>query len=325
VARQVEETPGMPTPERLYEEIGPLATAWATTHPAIESARASLAQVVATLRAAPPDEQAALFDSQVAAAQKALAAALRAFLDAVLPPYQALLAPVVGERMGAGSSAGRRTMLQPYADEIERSRREFDALKRVFSISTARSVEEKYRLEVKPIPGGGCMTAMYKGFEVIFSPDESKALLKKVYRDAKKILDKTGRDTNNVDRIMETLRSQGRAGPARSSRYDQRRKQWTPTMESQVLEMITPSIPGWFFFGLSISGAYHTVTLAVDTTGGTTKIFWLDQFTQGFTKDVTGQLDAKMHEKWLLPPYGYTISKVWPIIPDPASSVVLKP
>lgn len=322
IARQAERPPGVSTPKTLYEGIGPLATAWTKTHPDVEGARATLSRVVTELRAAPSRDQATIFDDRIVGAEQTLAAALRAHLDAVVPPFHEMFVQQIGEA-GGGPDPALRTMLKPYAHEIERSRRELDVLQRVFSITTAQSVEEKYRVEVKPIPGGGCMTAMYKGFEVIFSPDESKALLKQVYRDAKKILDKTGRDTNSVDRIMETLRSQGRAGSAKASRYDRRQNTWAPTVESQVMDLIVPSIPGWFFFGLSISGAYHTVTLAVDTTSGTPKVFWLDQFTRGFTKEVTGNLDAKMQESWLQPSYGFTTSKVWPIIPTPASSVEL--
>jgi len=188
-------------------------------------------------------------------------------------------------------------------------------VRRMFPPSTAEAFKEKYRLEVKPIPGGGCMTAMYKGLEVLQSPAFSKDLLKEVVRDSKKIQDKTGVDTNSVDRVLRTMQSHGRAGEEMVMKYQRREKKWDPDPETMLLSKVSTDFPGWYFFGLSVSGAYHTVTLVVDTTGGTPVVWWMDQFTRGFVKNVTGKLSEKMQEDWLKPSYGFATTRIWPILP----------
>ena len=193
-------------------------------------------------------------------------------------------------------------------------------VRRMFPPSTAEAFKEKYRVDVKPIPGGCCMTSMYKGFEVLQSPAFSKELRKEVYRDSKKIQDKTGVDTNSVDRVMRTMRSQGRAGDEMVMQYKRREKKWEPDPETELLSKVSTDFPGWYFFGLSVSGAYHTVTLVVDTTGGTPVVWWMDQFTRGFTKNVTGKLSEKMQEDWLKPSYGFATTRIWPILPPPESA-----
>lgn len=197
--------------------------------------------------------------------------------------------------------------------EIALRKSQLEMARRVFSAETAAVFAEKYKKEVKPLPGGGCMTAVYKGLEVLFSAEESTGLRKQVYKDAKKIMDKTGEDTNSMTRIMETLEGQGKAGANVNIEYKARQKKWEPDPEQTVLSMVSTSLPGWYFFGLSLHGAYHSVMLAVDTTGGAPQIYWMDQFSRGFTKNVTGKLTNEMKD-WK-PSYGFATTRVWPILP----------
>jgi hypothetical protein len=206
--------------------------------------------------------------------------------------------------------------------ELERDRKELDSYRRIFDPKVAALFGEKYRTEIKPLPGGGCMTAMYKGLEVLFSEEESKSLKKEVVRDSAKILKQTGHDTNSVDRVLETMRKHGKAGSPVTANYNQKLKAWSPTVESLLFGMIDTDMQGWYFFGLSVSGAYHTVTLAVDNSEGSAHVYWMDQFSRGFTNDVTGSLDDYL-KAWK-PSYGYAVTKLWPIIPTPEAKVEVK-
>ena len=164
------------------------------------------------------------------------------------------------------------------------------------------------------------MMAVYKGLEELYSSEESEALRKQVWRDSQKILKETGKDTNSVDRIMETLRSQGKAGEKVTIKYQRRTKAFIPSLETTVLGMIKLEYLGWYFFGLSVSGGTHSVILAVDNSqGGAPQIYWMDQRrdTRGFTKNVTGKLDKELKEE----AYLYRDHRVWPLIAPPETVI----
>jgi len=222
---------------------------------------------------------------------------------------------------GPGSDQLGKTILAREA-ELSQNQDELKILERVFSPSKAAKVSEKYKHEVKPLPGGGCMTAVYKGLEALYTPDISDETKKKVQSDAAKILKKTKEDTNNVDRIMETLRANSLAGTATVCKYSPKLKAWVPDVEKTVFSMVSPVFLGWYFFGLSVSGAYHSVILAVDNSeGGTPQVYWMDQYSKGFSNNVTGKVLAAMTVYWLQPSYGFADSKIWPLIPKPEAVV----
>lgn len=204
--------------------------------------------------------------------------------------------------------------------EIIENEAELKILKRIFSSGTAAAVEEKYKKKVKPLPGGGCMTAVYKGLEALYTAEVSAAIKIEVKTEAAKILKKTGEDTNHVDRIMETVRAHSMAGEKVTVKYNSKKGTWVPSLEKTVLDMIRPEFLGWYFFGLSVSGGYHSVILAVDNSeGGAPQIYWMDQYAKGFTKNVTGKLDKELKD-WE-PSYGYADTRVWPLIPTPEAVV----
>ena len=92
-------------------------------------------------------------------------------------------------------------------------------------------------------------------------------------------------------------------------KYDRRRKAWEPSLEKTVIQMIDAE-PGWYFFGLSVSGGYHTVTLVVDNISASTpQIYWMDQHEKGFTNNITGKLEKEVED------YGYADTRVWPLLP----------
>ena len=114
---------------------------------------------------------------------------------------------------------------------------------------------------------------------------------------------------NTVEHILEKMRSDGRAGGKVTFEYKRRQKKWEPSVEETVLQMIDAE-PGWYFFGLSVSGGHHTVTLVVDNTEESApKIYWMDQNEKGFTNDVTGKLEKEIENS------GTNDTRIWPMLP----------
>jgi hypothetical protein len=78
--------------------------------------------------------------------------------------------------------------------------------------------------------------------------------------------------------------------------------------------MTHSSVAGWYFFGFSLHAAYHSVILAVDKTDlANPRIYWMDQFSRGFSDDVSGKLPQKM--KSFEPSYGFSPTKLWQMMP----------
>ena len=69
------------------------------------------------------------------------------------------------------------------------------------------------------------------------------------------------------------------------------------SLRSSVSDAVTSRAPNsgcWYAFGLSLVDATHSVLLLVDFTGSARRIYWLDQYTRGLTKEVTTTLDAEI-------------------------------
>ncbi|HLL64837.1 MAG TPA: DUF4157 domain-containing protein [Micromonosporaceae bacterium] len=282
-----------------------------TTKQRIIFLRAQLRQLKQRLVVAPPSSERDRLSETIHAHELALATAL----ETNIARLSAEALRLRDAMAGAADPGASQTLLTVEAELLDNTA-DLAFLRRVFAPATAPAVAAKYRNEVRPLPGGGCMTAVYKGLEALYTPQTSTEIRTTVQADAARILAQTRRDTNHVDRIMETVRARGLAGPVNPVRYDRRQGAWVPTVERTVLNLVRADYPGWYFFGLSVSGAYHSVIVAVDnSSGGAPQVYWLDQYSKGFTKNVTGKLDATM--KTYEPSYGYTDSKVWALLPAP--------
>lgn len=179
-----------------------------------------------------------------------------------------------------------------------------------FDEATARAFARLYATEV---PGCHCMTAVYWGLQGLFGEEFGRSVRDEVVRESREVQRRTGRDTNNMDRIMRTVRERGLAGPETEIHYRAASDSWEPDPETTVLGM-TDSTAGWYFFGFSIHGAYHSVILAVDKTEpATPHIYWMDQFSTGFTNEVTGSLTDEM--RGFRPGYGFAVTRLWQIYP----------
>jgi hypothetical protein len=189
----------------------------------------------------------------------------------------------------------------------------------VFSAATAERVRNIYATKV---PGCNCMAAVYHGLEGLFSEGVSQSIKSQVGRESREVMRRTGRDTNHMDRIMETVRVRGMAGPETQLVYQAASNTWQPDPEATVLGMTYPSVTGWYFFGLSLHAAYHSVILAVDKTDpASPRIYWMDQFSRGFTNDVTSTLMDEMRR--FRPGYGFSPSRLWQIMPAADTLIIL--
>lgn len=189
----------------------------------------------------------------------------------------------------------------------------------MFSTATAQRFRDIYANEV---PGCHCMAAVYHGLEGLFSEGVSQSIQDQVGRESREVMRQTGRDTNHMNRIMETVRARGMAGPETRLVHQAASNTWQPDPEVTVLGMTHPSIAGWYFFGLSLHAAYHSVILAMDKTDpANPHIYWMDQHSHGFTNDVTGTLMDEM--RLFHPSYGFASSRLWQIIPAAGTLISL--
>jgi hypothetical protein len=63
---------------------------------------------------------------------------------------------------------------------------------------------------------------------------------------------------------------------------------------SDAVVNLAPDHGCWYAFGLSLVHATHSVLLLVDFTGSSRRIYWLDQFSRGLSREVTTTLDAEI-------------------------------
>lgn len=110
--------------------------------------------------------------------------------------------------------------------------------------------------------------------------------------------------TETIEKAMGQLRSGGYAtSPALFNFFD-RRNRTAGTLKPERLKrsvskyVVDNSTQNcWSAFGLSVMDGYHSVLLLVDRTGTATKVYWLDQFTNGLGVDMTGSLDQRLTER----------------------------
>ncbi|HUS12417.1 MAG TPA: DUF4157 domain-containing protein [Pyrinomonadaceae bacterium] len=276
--------------------------------------RARIRQLRDDIKVTPPSSAKETVARDIQEHERDLAKALEANVarieKEILSLYEIGLSPEISKQIRIAES------------ELLDNEAELKILRRIFTPEKASSVAQIYKKQVRPDMSGHCMGAVYKGIEAIHSPAASAETEAQVRKDSRKILKETKIDTNNVDRIMETLRQHSRAGEKVLVKYNRRRAVWEPSAEKTLLGLVSIDYPGWYFFGLSVSGAYHSVILAVDNSEGSPRIYWMDQFSKGFTNEVTGKLDKKMKE--FVPSYGYEDSAFWPLIPSEGAVVEIK-
>jgi hypothetical protein len=111
--------------------------------------------------------------------------------------------------------------------------------------------------------------------------------------------------TETIEEAMMQLRNTGYAVRPTVMNFFDRRNRTAGTLKPERLKAsVQAKVLGlaktkgcWFAFGLSIMDGYHSVLLLVNRTAAGAKIYWLDQFSQGVTDDVTSSLDQRITDR----------------------------
>lgn len=204
----------------------------------------------------------------------------------------------------------------------------------VFDADTVQRLGDQYRTSVRPEHGanarGGCMKAVYIGLGALFGErfgfrgEFHRGFYRTTRREEQRRHLPEGR-LNTIDRVFRALEAEGIALP--EQRFRPRGRQWEKSdgtridsLEDELIAQVSGLPDGSHFFGVAVSGAYHSLLLRLEKAGSTVTVFWMDQFSNGFeavrrggfvsSPDVTGRLDAELRE------IGRSTTSVWRLNPE---------
>jgi len=203
--------------------------------------------------------------------------------------------------------------------ELDESRSDLEKLKRIFIPEVKTAFETLY----SKAGTLNCMGAAYMGMGALFGSETTAEIRKDVKNkaDAHKknpISERKpkGENINNYITVMETVKERGRAGDKISAKFSKSKEGnliWSPPLQTMILQEVSSNMPGYYFFGLSIADAFHSVILMVDNRETNPEIYWYDQF--GIKK--VSNLDDKVNNMARLAPYVCKETAIWPLIPPP--------
>jgi hypothetical protein len=223
------------------------------------------------------------------------------------------------EALNRASTAARPGAYSPaeIQRELNESRSDLEQLRRIFSPQRREEFEAMYSDE--NLRGLHCMSAAYQGMGALFGQAEAATIKSEVERKAAAYQKRTrskrrpkGIDINQFITVLNTVRNRGRAGSKVASHYNSRTRRWTPRLQEMLLKQINPNLPGYYFFGLSLADAYHSVILGVDTWEGSPKIYWYDQIDPlTEVSNVDEEVNTRIN-RWNI---SYRISEtaIWPL------------
>jgi hypothetical protein len=220
----------------------------------------------------------------------------------------------------ARAAAGER-LKREIADarrELSETRADIASLKGLFSPEKGAAFEETYKSKVADLH---CMGAAYAGLATLTSPEQSAAVEAKVAEKAEKGRKRKHKvDLDQFITVMDTANADKIAGPKQRAAWSRKHKRWTPTLESIVRARVNASVPGFYFFGLALAEAYHSVLIGVSTWETPARTLWCDQ---NGCREVRTTLDAFARAK----AEGYGISYgdwdtyLWQVLPPAAASL----
>lgn len=207
----------------------------------------------------------------------------------------------------------------------------------VFSDEAVENFGESYRTHVRP-KNGGCMKAVYFGLSSLFGNrygfrgDFHKTFFKEARKqETAKQLSEGSRNT--IDRVFRALEKEDIVFPEQV--FKPTGQGWTldnttsiPSLEGELVAQANGLPSGSHFFGVAINDAIHSLIVRIDTTGAQPRVFWMDQFSNGYddvfdhsfvsSPDVTGRLDEEVRS------FGSKASGVWLFNPNAAAGVTLQ-
>jgi Domain of unknown function (DUF4157) len=202
--------------------------------------------------------------------------------------------------------------------ELADARADIATLQGVFSPEKGAAFEDTYKNKVA---GLHCMGAAYAGLGALTSPEQSAAVERQVAEQAKKGLKrKHPVDLDQFITIMDTASADKIAGPKQRAAWRKRRKSWMPTLESIVRARVNTSVPGFYFFGLALAEAYHSVLIGVSTWEKPARMLWCDQHG---CQQIKGTLDAfaRGEAEGYQIGYGDWDTYLWQVLPPAAASL----
>lgn len=201
----------------------------------------------------------------------------------------------------------------------------------VFSDAAVEKFGENYRTRVQPEHGGssqgGCMKAVYTGLGTLFGERYGfrGAFHQKFFREARRKEEAQGVPEgrfNTIDRVFRALEGENVTLPEQV--YGPRNGKWIKdgsteidSLKQDLLDQIAGLPNGSHFFGVAVNGAIHSLILRFHKTDSDIRVFWMDQFSEGYTAvrpkafvrtpDVTADLDDKIRS------FGTNSTSVWPL------------
>jgi hypothetical protein len=210
----------------------------------------------------------------------------------------------------------------------------------VFSKDAVRKLGDNYHTKVRPVHGkssrGGCMKAVYIGLGSLYGNDFGfrGPFHRSFFRRARRKENQRGLQEgrlNTIDRVFRALVHEGIVfqeqifRPMAGNRWKMGDGSRVNKIEDVIIEqtMILPN--GSHFFGAAISGAIHSILLRIEKRKGNAVIYWMDQFSDGYSAvrprafidkpDVTGKLDETIRK------FGTNTTSIWLFNPDGALDV----
>ena len=313
MARQDEAAPAAPAPAPEQEPSALGVQQLELARERIVAGSAAIADELRVLTAKPEPERSA-HRARIHALERQLAHELAV----TLRPLEERIAELQA-RAGRGEDLAGE--LEAANRELAENRADLQLLAGVFSPDKAAAFDAAYRTRVS---GLNCMEAAQEGLAALHDPATAAAIRTEVERKAEAGLKR--KKPVNLDQfitVMDTAHADKVAGPKQRARWSQGKKTWTPTLESLVRSRVSSKVPGFYFFGLALAEAYHSVLIGVST-WDQPRTLWCDQ---SGCRVVPGTLDAfarSQAESYGIG-YGDWDTYVWQVLPPAAADVLIAP
>jgi hypothetical protein len=202
--------------------------------------------------------------------------------------------------------------------ELADNKADLDRLAGAFTPEKGAAFEKAYETK---LAGAACMKRAYEGLGALHSPEKAAEIQKTVEAKAERTMKRTGVDIDHFITVMDTVNAAKMAGPKNRARWSKSRKTWTPTLESTIRPKIHPTAPAFYFFGLALAEAYHSVIVGVSTWGDSPKTLWCDQ---SGCREVAGSLDDYARAEAESYEIGYSDwdTYIWQIVPPAEASLL---
>jgi hypothetical protein len=299
-----------PEGERRATEEAFRAEQVAFAHDRVDAASFAMARQVGEMNAKPVEERAP-YRAKITALERQLVHAL----EGSIPILEQRVAQLQS-RAARGEDV--RADLASAQKELADNKGDLERLAGAFTPEKGEAFEKAYETK---LAGAACMKRAYEGLGVLHSPEKAAEIQKTVEAKAERTMKRTGVDIDQFITVMDTVSAAKMAGPKNRARWSKSRKTWTPTLESIIRPKIHPTAPAFYFFGLALAEAYHSVIVGVSTWGDSPKTLWCDQ---SGCSEVAGSLDdyARAEAESYQIGYADWDTYIWQIVPPAEASLL---